>query len=238
MAAEIAENLVDDDQVMVPTVYRHVSSRRVLTVEYRPAIGLTDRAGLARRGIEPRAVLEVLARAYAAQLFVHGLFHADPHPGNLFVVDEPGASQRPRLLFVDFGLSRRLAPELRDEMRRGIYALIQRDLDGFLGGMDRLGMIAPGAHEGVRRAVASMFDRIGQSGGPLGAGGSAVLSLKDQAKVLLHETPGLQLPNDLLLYARTLSTVFALGSELDPDVDMMKLTLPSLLRFLSAPAAD
>ena len=43
---------------------------------------------------------------------VDGLFHADPHPGNLFVVDEPGAAEHPRLLFVDFGLSRRLDPEL------------------------------------------------------------------------------------------------------------------------------
>ncbi|MDH3212391.1 MAG: hypothetical protein OEM05_07880, partial [Myxococcales bacterium] len=63
--------------------------------------------------------------------------------------------------------------------------------------------------------------------------GSAVLPLKDEAKALLQTTPGLQLPNDLLLYARTLSYVFAIGVELDPEVDLMKLALPQLLRFLA-----
>jgi predicted unusual protein kinase regulating ubiquinone biosynthesis (AarF/ABC1/UbiB family) len=63
--------------------------------------------------------------------------------------------------------------------------------------------------------------------------GSALLELKDEAKQLLRETPGLQLPNDLLLYARTLTYLFALGRDLDPDVDLLRLSTPYLLRFLA-----
>jgi predicted unusual protein kinase regulating ubiquinone biosynthesis (AarF/ABC1/UbiB family) len=63
--------------------------------------------------------------------------------------------------------------------------------------------------------------------------GSQVLSLKDEAKRLLEQTPGLQLPDDLLLYAKTLSYLFALGEELDPKVDLMKISVPYLLRFLA-----
>ena len=59
------------------------------------------------------------------------------------------------------------------------------------------------------------------------------MRLKDQAKLLLQDTEGLQLPNDLLLYAKTLSYVFRLGDELAPDVDLMKLTLPYLLEYLA-----
>src|SRR4030095_9523549 len=92
----------------------------------------------------PCAVLEIRARAYARQVFVDGLFHADPHPGNLFVLEAPGP-RGPRVLFVDFGLSRRLAPELRRELRLAIFAVLRGDLEAFLGGMDRLGMIAPSA---------------------------------------------------------------------------------------------
>lgn len=232
-AAEIAANLAGDPRIVVPEVVASHSSRRVLTVRYHPAIPLSDRAALERAGVVPRRVLEVLVRAYTAQVFVDGLFHADPHPGNLFVVDEPEAAERPRLLFVDFGLSRRLDPALRREIRLALHALVQRDLERFLAGMDRLGMIAPGAHAGVREAVSAMFARIAAQGGALGVPGGQVLSLKDEAKSLLARTPGLQLPNDLLLYAKTLSYVFGLAAELDPQVDVMKLALPDLLRFLA-----
>ena len=71
-------------------------------------------------------------------------------------------------------------------------------------------------------------------GNPLDASSGGVLALKDEAKRLLQNTPGVQLPNDLLLYAKTLSYLFALGESLDPDVDLMKISLPYLMRFLAA----
>ena len=237
VAGEIARNLAHDPQIVVPGVIASHVSRRVLTMSYTPAVRIDDRAGLARLGVLPRAALEILTRAYAKQVFVDGLFHADPHPGNLFVIDEPTAAARPRLLFVDFGLSRRLDPALRHEMRLGLYALLQRDEAAFLDGMQRMGMIAPGAREGVANAVAAMFQRIAGQGGALAVAGSQVLSLKDEAKRLLQETPGLQLPNDLLLFAKTLSYVFALGQELDPEADLMRLCLPYLLQFAAGPPA-
>ena len=146
----------------------------------------------------------------------------------------------PRVLFVDFGLSKRLDPNLRDAMRKGLYALLQRDVDGFVFHMDEMGMIEGGAQEGVRQAITSMFGTISQAAQSsdepsqaLGIAGSQVLGLKDRAKVLLEQTPGLQLPNDLLLYAKTLSYLFALGDRLAPDVDLLRLSLPYLLRFLA-----
>ena len=232
VAAEIAANLAGDASVLVPEVIASHSTRRVLTMRHHPAVAIDDRAGLARLGVAPRDVLAILARAYCAQVFDDGLFHADPHPGNLFVVDESGAAARPRLLFVDFGLSRRLDPTLRRELRLGIYALLQQNLPGFLDGMERIGAIAPGHRDDAARAVGAMFASVKSHGG-LAAGGAQVLSLKDEAVALLRQTPGLRLPTDLLLYAKTLSYVFSLGAELDAEVDMMKLCLPSLLRFLA-----
>ena len=233
VAAEIAANLAHDAQVVVPTVHRALSTRRVLVMSWTPAIPIGDHAALAARGVPIADVVATLARAYAKQIFADGLFHADPHPGNLFVIDEPDASFRPRVLFIDFGLAKRLDPALRRELRTGIHALLRRDVEGFLDGMERMDMIAPGARDGVRAAVAAMFDRIAAEGQVLGLGGGQVLALKDHAKQLLEETPGLQLPNDLLLYAKTLSYLFAVGAALDPSVDLMKLTVPYLLRFLA-----
>jgi len=233
VAGEIAANLAGDPQVVVPRVHPSLSSRRVLTVGWQPVIPIGDRAALAARGVPLRDVVAVLGRAYARQVFVDGLFHADPHPGNLFVIDEPDAVVRPRVLFVDFGLSKRLDPELRREMRLGVHALLRQDVEAFLDGMERVGMIAPGARDGVRRAVEAMFARIRSEGAPLGLGGSQVLALKDEAKRLLTDTPGLQLPNELLLWAKTLSYLFALGDYLDPEADLMRTTVPYLLRWLA-----
>jgi predicted unusual protein kinase regulating ubiquinone biosynthesis (AarF/ABC1/UbiB family) len=240
VAAEIAHNLAGDPQILVPHVHASHSGRRVLTLAYHAGIRITDRAALARAGVDAGEVLGVLARAYARQIFVDGLFHADPHPGNLFVLDEPDAARRPRVVFVDFGLSRRLAPELRRALRRGIYALLQRDAAAFVAEMGRMGMIAPGAEPGVRAAVEAMFDRMAALGPALALGGGQVLGLQAEAKALLRETPGLQLPNDLLLYARTLAWLVALGQELAPDVDVVRLVVPWLLQFLAEkdPAAE
>jgi predicted unusual protein kinase regulating ubiquinone biosynthesis (AarF/ABC1/UbiB family) len=232
VAREIAANLADDPQIVVPSVHASHSTGRVLTTSYHAAVPIDDRAGLARLGVDPREVLAIVGRAYAKQVFADGLFHADPHPGNLFVLDEPCARERPRVLFVDFGLSRRLDPALRGEMRRAIYAVLQRDVDAFVASMQRLGMIAPGAEDRVRAAVEAMLGRIGAGGG-LGAGPSQVLALKDEAVALLRETEGLQLPNDLLLYAKTMSYVFGLGARLAPEVDLMQASLPHLLQFLA-----
>lgn len=242
VADEIRRNLSSEPGVVVPRVHPELSTARVLVLDRHPAIPIDDRAALARRGVDPRAVLEILARAYARQVFLDGLFHADPHPGNLFVIDEPGAAERPRVLFVDFGLSKRLDPTLREEMRRGLMALLARDLEGFLDGMERSGMIAPGARPGVRRAVEGILPRLG-SGLPADLGGEGVLALVEEARRRVQETPGLQLPGELLLYARTLAWIFRLGRELAPEADLLRLTLPYLLRFLSGnpgggPAGD
>jgi ubiquinone biosynthesis protein len=231
VAREIAANLAGDPGVVVPHVIESHSSARVLTMERHPTVSL---AALGARGIPARPVLEAIVRAYARQIFEDGLFHADPHPGNLFVIDEAEARSAPRVLFVDFGLSQRLAPELAHELRQGILALLRRDLDAFVAGMARIGAVAPGAEPGVRAAVASVFARLaGDAGGPLGLSGPRVLALKDEAKRLLYETPGLSLPSELLLYAKTLSYLFALARELAPEVDPMPLTVPFLLRFLA-----
>jgi ubiquinone biosynthesis protein len=83
----------------------------VLTLDFVPRTRIDDRPALAARGIAPEAVLAVVADAYGRQVFGHGLFHADPHAGNLYVVAEPGPA--PRVLFIDFGLAERLSPPVR-----------------------------------------------------------------------------------------------------------------------------
>jgi ubiquinone biosynthesis protein len=230
-AAAIAANLADHPAVVVPTVYASHSTRRVLTMSRHEGLRIDDRARLVARGIDPRRIVEILARAYGKQVFEDGLFHADPHPGNLFVLESE--EREPRVLFVDFGLCKQLDPGLRQAMREAILALLQKDPAGFVDRMETMGMLAPGARPEVERRVQAMFERITGEGGALALTGGQVLGIKDEAKRLLAETPGLQLPNDLLLYAKTLSYLFALCERLEPDADVMQISVPYLLKFLA-----
>jgi len=230
-AGRIAANLADDAAIVVPRVHPAFSCTRVLTLDHVEGVPLARASDLEAGGIEPRAVVEILTRAYARQIFVDGLFHADPHPGNLLALRGETADDGPRVVFLDFGLSRQLSPELRESIRQAVFAVLKRDATAFVEQMEALEMIAPGAKPGVRAAVDGMFERMG--GGVLQQSGREVLGLKDEAKTLLRDTPGLQLPNDLLLYAKTLSYLFHLGEVLAPEVDLMKLAVPYLLRFLA-----
>jgi len=235
-AQAIATNLASVPGVVVPEIYPALSSKRVLTMSYHSCVPIHDAQTLKQLGVSPADLLTKLAHAYAKQVFVDGLFHADPHPGNLFVLNTPDAGENPEVLFVDFGLCRQLSTELKTAMRQGIYAVLQRDPETFILRMKEMGMIAAGSEEGVRQAVLKMFETMqaAAGGNPLDASSGGVLALKDEAKQLLQNTPGVQLPNDLLLYAKTLSYLFALGELLDPDVDLMKISLPYLMRFLAA----
>lgn len=230
-ATTIAANLAEHSAVVVPTVFLSHSTRRVLTMSRHGGLRIDDRAGLVARGIDPRRVVEILAGAYGQQIFVDGLFHADPHPGNLFVLESD--DREPRVLFVDFGLCNQLDPELRRALREAILALLQKNPRSFVDHMEEMGMLAAGARDEVQRRVEAMFERIAGKGGALALSGGQVLGIKDEAKRLLSETPGLQLPNDLLLYAKTLSYLFALCERLEPDADVMKLSVPYLLKFLA-----
>jgi predicted unusual protein kinase regulating ubiquinone biosynthesis (AarF/ABC1/UbiB family) len=102
-----------------------------------------------------------------------------------------------------------------------------------MAGMIRMEMIADTAQPGVRSAVQAMFDRMAAEGVASDGSSARILGLKDEAKSLLQQTAGIQLPMDLLFYAKTVSYLFALGEELAPDVDVMKLSLPYLLQFLA-----
>jgi predicted unusual protein kinase regulating ubiquinone biosynthesis (AarF/ABC1/UbiB family) len=105
----------DDEQVRIPRVYDDQTTRRVLTLEDVYFIKITDYQAIEDAGIDRAQVAERLFKTYLHQIFEIGFFHADPHPGNLFV--EPGDDGSWRLIFVDFGMVGQLKPEAKAGMR-------------------------------------------------------------------------------------------------------------------------
>lgn len=233
VAEEIAASFAGDARVRVPRVVWEASARSVLTLEYVPGVRLDDTAALAARGIAPEAVVALLGDAYGRQVFGEGLFHADPHVGNLYVVDESGPA--PRLLFLDFGLAERLSPALRAELRLGFQALLRRDVDALVAGLGRLSAIVPGREAQARAALVGALDA--GAAGALGADVAGIQSLKALGKDLVRRSGAFRVPRELLLWARTLAYVYNLAERVAPGADPMRALLPHLLRFVTtAPA--
>src|SRR5690606_3250088 len=134
-AERFAENFAGDLRVATPEVVWERTTRRVLTLSDVTAIKINDTAALRAAGIDPVAVADVFAAVLFAQVCAHSFFHADPHPGNIFVtpvpagesLPEPGESlpepvegstkQSWRLTFIDFGMMGEVPEGLRSGLR-------------------------------------------------------------------------------------------------------------------------
>ncbi len=237
-AEEIARDLADDPRIVVPRVHWSATAPSVLTLAYVPRLPLDSRTALEQAGVRAEACVAIVARAYGRQLFAHGRFHADPHPGNVYLVDEsdplapPGAAG-PRILFVDFGLSQRLPDALRAELRLGVHALLRRDVPAMVAGLERAGAVIPGRAEAASAALHAAL----QAGAAdaLSAGASGIGGLVAVGKRLVRESDAFRVPRELLLFARTLAQLFALAQRIAPESDPMRHLVPELLRFLAEP---
>ncbi len=120
-AAELAENCADDPNFHVPQVDWQRTGRRVLTTERVSGIAVDDRDALIAAGHDPAAILEKAAAAFFNQVFRDGFFHADLHPGNLFVREDGG------IVAVDFGIMGRLDRKTRRHLGELLLAFLTRD---------------------------------------------------------------------------------------------------------------
>ncbi|TPX04555.1 AarF/ABC1/UbiB kinase family protein, partial [Schumannella luteola] len=165
-AERFAADFAGDARIRTPAVVWDRTSLRVLTLSDVTAIKITDVAALEAVGIDPAAVAQELARATFQQIFVAGFFHADPHPGNIFVTPGPrGSTDAWRLTFVDFGMMGEISDALRAGLRDFILAVVARDGRALVASLERLGVLLPGADtEELERAMAASFDRFGGMG--------------------------------------------------------------------------
>lgn len=252
-AERFTADFADDPVVRTPAVAWERTTRRVLTLEDVSAVKIDDVGALRAVGIDPAAVADELARVTFEQLFVHGFFHADPHPGNLFVdrraigtAAEPAtapvtaagtdraadgaASAAPTwdLTFVDFGMMGEIPDEMRDGLREVVIAIVARDGAAFIAGIQRVGVLLPSADTGdLERAMRELFGRFG---------GMGVAELHDVDRremadfaerfdETLRSMP-MQLPENFLLIVRAISLVSGVCSSLNPAFNMWAAVEP------------
>lgn len=214
-----------DGQVVIPAVIGDRSSARVLTTEYLDGLPPAPAAELRRAHFDPEAGLRAGVSAMLRQIFEFGIFHADPHPGNVLLL--PGG----RIGFIDFGMFGRLEPSERRRMAVMGMALIEGDYDAVASQLLLMSEFLPGADPDRFRAqfadtVEEWFSQP-----------AAQFSIP---RLLLHGLAlgarhGIAFGRDLMLVARALVSLEATAMIVDPELNLAEIArplLPELRRVL------
>lgn len=244
-AERFAENFADNDRVSAPAVVWERTNKRVLTLEDVSAIKITDTLALKAAGIDPADVAKALATAMFDQLFVHGFFHADPHPGNIFVTLDEGldagslAHEQPwKLTFIDFGMMGEVPDNTRAGLRKVLISVASRDGAGLVEAIGKVGMLLPGARtDELASAMTQLFSRFG---------GMGLSQLRDvdprefhdfgkQFGSVIRSLP-FQLPENFMLIIRATSITSGVCSALNPKFNLWDSVEPYAAKLLSGEA--
>ncbi len=213
MLSEIRSHFADDDRFLIPTVIERHSSARVLTMEHIEGTKINDVEELERKGIDRTEIAENLERAYLQMIIDDGVFHADPHPGNLAVTDDG------RIVFYDFGMSGRVDQFVQDKIVDFYIAVANQDIDGILDALVEIGTLSPDADRGVMAEVMEIAiqDARGED-----VEQYRVNQIIGQIEDSIYEFP-LRLPKNLALVLRVATVVEGVCVTLDEDFDFISV---------------
>ena len=213
MLTEIRANFADNDRVRIPKVIETHSTRRVLTMEYVPGTKINDLDDLDERGFDRTELAETLQTAYLQMIIDDGVFHADPHPGNL-AVQEDG-----KLVFYDFGMSGRVDPFVQEKIVDFYAAVADQNIDAILDALIEMGTLSPEADRQVMGDVMELAiaDARGED-----IEQYRVQQIIQQVEDTIYEFP-LRLPANLALVLRVATVVEGVCVTLDPDFDFISV---------------
>jgi predicted unusual protein kinase regulating ubiquinone biosynthesis (AarF/ABC1/UbiB family) len=241
----ISRQFAGDTSVRCPTVIADLCTRRLLVTTFMDGTKVTDFAGLAARGFDRRTVAERVVTAYCRMIFVNGTYHADPHPGNIFVANDGG------IIFVDFGAVGVLAPQMREGIPAFFEGVIRRDAQKITDAIRTMGFVAhdPKSANVAQRVIdyfqRRFFEEMARESWGLG---SLQVDLRSRLETLAdlrrldvsfrQLTTTFQVPKDWVLLERTLLLLIGLCTELDPSWNPLTVIQPYLERVVFADDRD
>lgn len=210
------------ENIKVPKIYWNLTTSKVLTMEFIRGTKVTDLPQLRQRGISPEKVNRLLIRTYLKQLLEDGFFHADPHPGNLLVMDDG------RLAFFDFGMVGRITPQLQAKMIDAFFHVVGKDPAGIAQDLIDLDFLKPGADPSVVRPVVEKMFEFHLN-----------LKLKDvNFKELTYDLADVmydypfRLPSNFTYIMRALMTLEGIGIITDPEFNFFETAKPYAKEFM------
>ncbi|RPJ21878.1 MAG: AarF/ABC1/UbiB kinase family protein, partial [Chloroflexi bacterium] len=237
-AETFSKNFAGRKIIHVPRVVWNRTTRRVLTLENVYAIKITDYDAIAAAGIDRAEVAEVLFHTYLKQIFEDGFFHADPHPGNMFVTPRPVTEDNQRsspvdkagwqLTFVDFGMVGSVPEDLSVGLREMLIGVGTRNAARVVQSYQTLGVLLPNADlKLLEQAETQIFDRFwGMTMSDLRKVDHREMGqFAMQFRELMYEMP-FQFPHNLLLLGRTVAILSGMCTGLDPNFNLWSQLAP------------
>jgi ubiquinone biosynthesis protein len=226
-ADRFRRNFADDDAIYIPRVYWEYTTRRILVLEEIQGIKIGDLVALDAAGIDRHQLALESARLIVKQVFVDQFFHADPHPGNFYVIST-GEGTKARIGAMDFGMVGWIDTRTREHLLRLMLGIVKQDVEGLVDEFLRMGVIDWGISDRKRleRDLRRILNRY------------RGLPLKEwRARDLMNEvTPiafrhHLRFPSELWLLVKTLSMLEGIGRQLDADFDLVGVAEPYARRL-------
>jgi len=148
----------DSDFVIIPRVYRDVTTTRVLVMQFFEGFRVTEVDEILRHNVDTKKMIENLIEFYGDQLLIYGFFHADPHPGNILIRPDS------RIVLLDYGMVLEITPELQQDLVRIVVAAVRGDVDELINLAYKLDMleydVSPSVVREAAQAIISIhFDR-------------------------------------------------------------------------------
>src|SRR6266513_4013062 len=225
-----------DPTIYIPRVYEEYSSRRLLVLEWIDGIKINDYARLQAQGIDRLEIANRTVQAYFRQFFEEGFFHADPHPGNIFV--KPGTPDNgPIIEFVDFGMVGSITSAMKKSMRDLFLSFLTRDSETMVEALSNLGFIGKGANtSALERGLSLLLDQF--YGLTLGeAREMDIPEVADEIGKLLYGQP-FQIPAQFTFVGRAISTLVGVSTGLAPDFNFIDVAAPYARKFLGLNTED
>src|SRR5260370_4599624 len=208
--------------IRVPKIYWSHTSRSVLKIDFIRGTKVVDVEGLRARRISAVKVNRLLVRTYLKQLLEDGFFHADPHPGNLLVMDSG------HLAFLDFGMVGRITPRLQSQMIDAFFHVVGRDVHGLGQDIINLNFLKPGVDpETVRPVVEGLFKHYLN----LKLGEVNFKELTYDLAEVIYEYP-FRLPANFTYVMRALMTLEGIGIVTDPGFSFFETAKPYAREFM------
>lgn len=229
-AKRFKEMFKDDPTIYIPGVYDEYTTRRVLVLEWIEGIKINDYARLDAEGISRLEVAKRTVQTYFYQFFDAGFFHADPHPGNIFV--KKGApGEGPIIEFVDFGMVGSLTKSMKKALKDLFLGFLMRDSHALVDALSRLGFIGEGANmAAIERGMGMMMEQY--FGMTLGeARNLDIPDVTQDAGRLLYGQP-FQIPAQFAFIGRAIGTLVGVSTGLAPDFNFVDVATPYARRFL------
>jgi predicted unusual protein kinase regulating ubiquinone biosynthesis (AarF/ABC1/UbiB family) len=230
-AERFAANFKDDPCVKVPKIYWDYSSHHVLVLEWIDGIKLTQTDLVKARDLDKDQIIKICVNSGLRQLLEHGLFHADPHPGNLFALGADPENQdgpKGRMAYIDFGMMDQLNEPMKESLVDSVVHLINQDYEELAKDFVALGFLAPETDiRPIIPALETVFaDVMGQSVGDFN-----FKTVTDKFSDLMFEYP-FRVPAKFALIIRSLVTQEGLALSLNPNFKIVEIAYPYVAKRL------